>query len=295
MTGVLSSHLSANDKDDVEQASLLLSNAGYVQLLEHLMIVSFRWPESVYRREMYYAGPQTPTFPQPTLRVSTNFRPELWLSAAYAASAGLVAVLESLLKKGVDVNGFSGHYEPLLLYACGASNQFQGMVAAEPCEAAIELLLQSGADINLQGIGGRTALEWAYERSPSLARLLIEKGADVNGGRGLKSKPVLSQAASKRDLEFMIFALGHGADVNATPAACEGALCEAARQGDADIVRLLLTWGAEVNHSTESGITPLIAACKYGHRHVVDLLLDHDPDPSICGGNRVTALFTANS
>lgn len=82
----------------------------------------------------------------------------------------------------------------------------------------INLLLDSGADINLPGPTGdnwdATPLQHAIlQRQPAAVRLLLDRGADLNRGAGPgKSLTPLLLAAGDTDPSILKLLLAHGAD-----------------------------------------------------------------------------------
>jgi ankyrin repeat protein len=109
------------------------------------------------------------------------------------------------------------------------------------------LLLQRGADVNaIEQWGGQSALMWAAaQEQPEMIRVLIEHGADVDA-RGRQhdwQRRVTSEPRTK-----ILYAGGF------TP------LHYAARAGCAACVDALATGGADLNLADPSGVTPLILA-----------------------------------
>ena len=99
--------------------------------------------------------------------------------------------------------------------------------------------LENGADVNLQGGYGRTALAWAsWYKNENIVQLLLENKADVN------------------------IQDSYG----------DTALLWASRRGSENIVQLLLENGADVNIQNEFGKTALIVAREVGNTKMVKLL-----------------------
>jgi len=82
---------------------------------------------------------------------------------------------------------------------------------------AINLLLDSGADVNQPGSTGddwdATPLQHAIlARQPAAVRLLLDRGADLNRGAGSGSLAPLFLAAGDTDPAILKLLLAHGAD-----------------------------------------------------------------------------------
>jgi ankyrin repeat protein len=88
---------------------------------------------------------------------------------AYVCRAGLVPSFRRLLKQGIDVNSRTTAYRgqaPLRLAARAGHT------------AIVELLLEAGADPNLESYDGRTPL--MHVANAEICRMLLAAGADVN-------------------------------------------------------------------------------------------------------------------
>ena len=68
---------------------------------------------------------------------------------------------------------------------------------------SIELLLKRGADVNLSGIDGRTALNYAvFRQNAAVVMELLKRGANPNAEDGY-GKTILAIAETTCDLELV--------------------------------------------------------------------------------------------
>ena len=150
---------------------------------------------------------------------------------------------------------------------------------------AVESLLTAGADVNAsEGARGQNALMWAVtQHHPSVARMLIERGADLEARTSVSRQLVLTCCQENNtDGNGSIWIEQGGF----TP------LLFAARLGDRDAAGLLLAAGAHVDVATPGGTTALVVAAHSGHGALAALLLENGADPNAAGAG-YTALHAA--
>lgn len=141
--------------------------------------------------------------------------------------------------------------------------------------AVTEMLLKAGADVTAKDAGGMTALmHAAMHDDPRVAKRLIELQADV-AARDTRGWTALMHATRKdRGCPAIIeLLIKSGAEVDAAHKCGGTALSSACYNGHVKAVELLLDAGAHVNVKDQAGWTPLICACLNGHTPIVKLLL----------------------
>ncbi len=173
----------------------------------------------------------------------------------YAAREGCIECAKELVAGGADLDLPDPHrVTPLVLSLLNLHFDFAAY------------LIEAGADVNKWDLYGRSPLYMAADTStlpvmgngamvvlPSMdklraidvARLLIEKGANVNAQ--LKRRPPYRNVPQDRGGDSIL-------SQGATP------LLRAARAGDTPMVELLLANGALVDLPSNQGVTPLMAA-----------------------------------
>jgi ankyrin repeat protein len=148
-------------------------------------------------------------------------------------------------------------------------NQLLSAILAGPAQwDDVERLLNRNPEFaNAQNASHQSVLQGAIgmNKDPRVARLLIEKGADVNyhTNDGFTYSP-LGMATVLGDVSLMKLLLDHGADINQGDDTVGTPLRIAILQPHphVDVVTFLLAHGADANRETKTnpGLTPLQAA-----------------------------------
>ena len=139
----------------------------------------------------------------------------------------------------------------------------------------VRYLLSISTDVNAKDpYASMTPLMMAaYDGYTEIARLLIEKGADVNarGGVDMDMTPLI-YAASQDRVDMVKLLLDKGANVDTKTQYGWTPLFFAASRGRVDIAKLLIDKGADVNAKLPTGETALAEAEKQGNSDMVKLL-----------------------
>ena len=191
-----------------------------------------------------------------------------------AVNRGDAAAVEAALAAGADPN--CGDFGDAPLNAC----------IEQGCIGILDVLLKHGADIDAIGANGFTALCMAaHDGDLDVARLLLDRGADVHAAHPDSGFTALHYAAEGGHVEVARLLLDRGADVGATSSEDNGdvfgitsaqPLHIAAFLKHAAAVELLLARGADVRAAASwcaaatgwqciAGMTPLHFAVTPGH------------------------------
>ncbi len=158
--------------------------------------------------------------------------------------------------------------------------------AVSPATPLLAALLEAGADVESPNADGQTALMVVARTSQvDAARLLLERGANVNAVEKWRGQTALMWAAAQRQPAMVRELIARGAQVNARstvnnwqrqvtaepraiyrPAGGLTPLLYAAREGCVDCARALVEGGADINLADPEGIRPLLTG---GHQHAV--------------------------
>lgn len=144
-----------------------------------------------------------------------------------------------------------------------------------------------GAPLNSTNEFGQNLLQEAIAyRRPGLARLLVDRGIDVDNQDHNGQTP-LHFLASHPDLELASRLLAAGADPNRTDKHGNGALWAAVfnARGEYDLVALLLRFGADPRQRNRAGRSPLDFATQIGDREL-RTLLERGPGSGARSDNR---------
>ncbi|XP_014676382.1 PREDICTED: putative ankyrin repeat protein RF_0381, partial [Priapulus caudatus] len=205
------------------------------------------------------------------------------------ACSGQLDIMRLLLEAGADPNvaETKSGVTPLM------------RAVREGKEAAVQMLLSHGADVNAADSYGETSLYHVpCSGRLDIMRLLLEAGANPNVAKTESGETPLIKAVREGE-EAVARMLLAGADANAADLYGQTSLHMAARSGQLDIMRLLLEAAAKPNVAdTESGETLLIRATLYhaacfGRLDIVRLLLEAGADANAVDSYGRTTMYHA--
>ena len=160
--------------------------------------------------------------------------------------------------------------------------------------AAVEALLDQGADVNGPQPDGATALHWAaHWNDLALTEALIAAGANVDAANEYGVTP-LSLAATNGSARVLDALLRAGANARAALPTGETALMTAVRSGSVDAVNRLLAGGADPNaKQTSRGQTALMWAATAQKPEIVRTLIANGAQVDARSVTGFTALMFA--
>lgn len=190
----------------------------------------------------------------------------LCLAVAY----GRADVARLLVERGAKVNHASNDRRTPLWLA--ASMPAYRPDTQSDSDAVLDLLLDSGADVNMPSARGETPLHAAAALGRLAAvKTLLQRKANIMACDRYGFS-VLAHAALNGHADLVEYLLGQGATPHAAPGS-HAPLTLAAASGHDAIVTLLSQYGATVNHADADGRTALIVAARRGKTSTVALLL----------------------
>jgi ankyrin repeat protein len=214
-----------------------------------------------------------------------NFALDATQQLLNAVNSNDVETVKSLLNKGVDVN----------TKVNGVDNDTVLMSAVQLGHPdAVKLLLDRGADVNAKDNEGFTALMFGYSppldfstvssglRRPlttdeqidemKIAKLLLDKGADINAKDNTYGDTALIHLALDGFTNAVLLLQDRGADINAKDNNGDTALSCAVIANETNTVKFLLLMGGDINAVNKAGETALGIARRIGNMAVVRLL-----------------------
>ncbi|KAF4622806.1 hypothetical protein G7Y89_g14219 [Cudoniella acicularis] len=207
--------------------------------------------------------------------------------ALYFASSGtmeksIIPVFEILLENGADPTNTLRSTSPfnLSLMLC---HRYE----------LIKLFLDHGADAKKMPEWLWTPLHYlAVEAKDDgddlkILDLLLESGCDINAQDDEGEAP-LHYLVRRRDCppEFLRAYIAKGANVNEDDKEEQRPLYEVCNEGNVEIARIILEFNPDIEKADKKGVTALLAASTNGHPKTIELLIQH--------GANITALDKRN-
>ena len=192
-----------------------------------------------------------------------------------AAEVGDHERIASLLRLGDNVNrAYQSVYNEMALWNASLNGHRE----------CIELLLDSGANVNAMDANGNTCLMLSAQHGHhDCVQLLLEKGANVNLYDQVSGRNAVYLAAKGCHDECVDLLIKAGADVNKTPSGNDSLLGLACikRNCMQRFTGVLIQAGADVNCRDGGENTPLLRAAWMGDDRSVDLLIQAGADVNV--------------
>lgn len=210
-----------------------------------------------------------------------------------AAYCGHEDIVRHLVSRGVNVNvtGYTIKINENSEDSLRSTGDTALQIAAyKHNQVIVEILLEHGADVNLQsGDYGNPLQVAAYSGDKAVVETLLQHGADVNL-QGGKHGTALNAAAGAGNKAIVEILLKGGAEKSLVGGDYGTALHAAAYSGQEEIFDLFLTPDVNVNRRAGSFETVLQCAARGGKEAIVNTLLKRGADVNHRGGYFGTAL-----
>ena len=201
---------------------------------------------------------------------------------AWAAHWDDMEAADLLIRAGANVNAANSYGVTPLSLACTNQNA-----------AMVEKLLKAGADPNGVPTGTPALMVAARTGNVDTVKSLLAHGADANAKENSRGQTALMWAVAEKHPEVARVLIDRGADVRAHSTNGFTPLLFAAQQGDLDAARMLLEAGANVNEAAPEEGSTLVVATHSGHEALALFLLEKGADPNAADAYGITALHYA--
>lgn len=224
--------------------------------------------------------------PQMIKKILDRYRQENYNNLAFYCSQALLLAckyqpseVKELLDSGADINFFNYKRETPL------------MKAAERNSEILQLLIDSGANLDQRSIKGFTALRYAINGGDLKAvEILLKSGVQVDLSDNAGNTPLFE--ACDTFPESVKLLISAGANVNAANIGGQTPIMIASADNP-EIIEILIKNGAHINSADNEGWTPLMYASKYQSRSIPILLKQNNININLRDNQGHTALQIA--
>ncbi len=185
-------------------------------------------------------------------------------------------IAKEFIQRGVDVNDQENEegYNALMAYTICCKEQDQQMT---------RLLIEQTKDLDAIDKEGNTALMLAITKHKlDIAKILIDKGANVNACTPNNHTPLLLAMANKFYTSDKTLSEKYKNLIDKIYSKQEQQLFNSSINGNLECVNNLMKARADVNVQDEKGNTPLMLSLQNGHIEIASILLNRDTDTECC-------------
>ncbi|QGR53605.1 ankyrin repeat-containing protein [Moumouvirus maliensis] len=214
-----------------------------------------------------------------------------------------IYTIKCIINAGCDINKINEYGLSPLMTICKNTKKMPGLeIDIAKVISVVNLLLENGADINLQNEDKERALtflcKYNNKYSRKIIKILINKGVELDYDTHM-TPLITASSYSKGNNKIVKLLLKSGANINYYNSSACHALMYACRYAGTtshiSTVKLLLDSGADINSIDYKGQTALMYASKYSHisshDDVISLLLDYGADINFISHKKYNALL----
>ena len=211
-----------------------------------------------------------------------NFKSPRQTPAEIAVSKGNIAVLELLMRKGVDADYTFGN-KPMAVYAYDA-----GQIKV------MKYIIEKGANIDSENTSKDTLLHMAVLNNDiTTVKFLAEKKASLDR-KGSMGRTALFMAVDKGYLKIAEFLLQSGCSANTVDYSGKNLMhLFAAGKNNGKTIAAFSRYGIDINKKDSSGTTPILAAINGKRWENVQSLIDAGSEFKFVDSSEKTLLVKA--